>query len=379
MSDVHLPADGEVCQNRTMASETSWQEIGARLGEARRAADLTQGDLAARVGLERTVMSKIETGARRVGALELTRMADALGLPIDHFLVAPAPVLSNRQPLLEEDESAATKSAFLIQACLGAWLRDVRQLLEIGVLVQKPLWSYPNEVNGVDSYRLAAQWVRQQMNVSTEPLGSMAAVCAAAGQWPLVTDIPGDGASLIDGDVAVSVISLRGDPGRRRATAAHELGHMIMGDAYSNDLGVHASIEEREQAIEVFAAELLLPVSVFSSAWSPGGNSRDQLIKLAAQYRVSWSLALGQAERAEVIDSAERRTLTANNPTKAEFMQAIGWAPEPDLSVIRVAPKYADAVIAAFRRGFISRARAAEMMHGQVRLEDIPPEEEANS
>jgi transcriptional regulator with XRE-family HTH domain len=362
-----------------MASETSWQEIGARLGEARRAANLTQGDFAARVGVERTVMSKIETGTRKIGALELTRMADVLGLPVDHFLVAPAPVLSNRQPLLEEDESAATKSAFTIQAHLGAWLRDVRQLLEIGVLIQGALWSYPHEVNGVDSYRLAAHWVRQQMNVSTEPLGSMAAVCAAAGQWPLVTEIPGDGASLIDGDVAVSVISLRGEPGRRRATAAHELGHMVMGDAYSNDLGVHASIGERERAIEVFAAELLLPVSVFSVEWSSSGNSRDQLIKLAARYRVSWSLALGQAERADVINSAGRRALTANKPTRAEFMQALGWVPEPDLSVIRVAPTYADAVLAALRKGAISQARAAEMMHGQVRLEDLPPEEEANS
>lgn len=361
-----------------MASETTWQEIGARLGEARRAANLTQGEFAARVGLERTVMSKVETGARRVGALELTRMADVLGLPVDHFLVAPAPVLSNRQPLLEEDESVATKSAFRVQAVLGAWLRDVRQLLDVGVLAQEPLWSYPHEVDGVDSYRQAAQWVRERMSLPIQPLGSMAAVCAAAGQWPLVTEIPGDGASLIDGDVAASVISLRGDPGRRRATAAHELGHMVMGDAYSNDLGVHASVEERERAIEVFAAELLLPVSAVLGAWSSAVGGRDQLIELAAKYRVSWSLALGQAERAEVIDSAERRALTARNPTKAEFMQALGWVPEPDLSTVRVAPAYADAVISAFRQGAISRARAAEMMHGQVRVEDLPSEEEAN-
>ncbi|MDT3397334.1 XRE family transcriptional regulator [Streptomyces sp. B1866] len=360
-----------------MASETRWQEIGARLGEARRAADLTQGDFAARVGLERTVVSKIETGARKIGALELTRMADVLGLPVDHFLAAPPPVLSNRQPLLEEDESAAAKSAFRIQACLGAWLRDVRQLLEIGVLAQESLWSYPYAVSGIDSYRQAAQWVRERIGEPAGPLGSMAEVCAAAGQWPLATEIPGDGASLIDGDVAVSVISLRGEPGRRRATAAHELGHMVMGDAYSNDLGVHASIEERERAIEVFAAELLIPVSAVSDAWSSTGSSRDQLIKLAARYRVSWTLALGQAERAEVIDSAERRALTGSTPTRAEFLQALGWVPEADLSAIRVAPTYADAVLAAFRRGAISRARAAEMLHGQVRLEDLPPGEEA--
>jgi transcriptional regulator with XRE-family HTH domain len=360
-----------------MTTGAGWQEIGARLGEARRAAGLTQDQFAERLGLDRTAISKIETGTRRVGALELTRMADVLGQPIDHFLTQPPPVLSGRQPVLEENESTATTSAFLVQARLGAWLRDVRQLLDLGVLAQGPLWSYPHRVDGPASYRSAAQWVRDRLGAGSEPLGRMTTVCAAAGQWPLVAEIPGDGASLIDGEVAVSVISLRGEPGRRRATAAHELGHMVMGDAYSNDLGVHASIEERERAIEMFAAELLLPARAVSSAWSDG-DCRTLLIGLAARYRVSWSLALGQAEHAGVIDAADRRALTARNPTRAEFLQALGWTPEPDLSVVRVAPAYADAVMAALRLGAVSRARAVELMQGQVRLDDLPREEDTD-
>jgi hypothetical protein len=51
---------------------------------------------------------------------------------------------------------------------------------------------------------------------------------------------------MVDSDVAVAVVSRRGDPGRRRATAAHELGHLVIGDEYSSDLGVHASRGDRE-------------------------------------------------------------------------------------------------------------------------------------
>ncbi|MFP8959567.1 helix-turn-helix domain-containing protein [Streptomyces nanhaiensis] len=361
-----------------MASEVSWQDIGARVGEARRAAALTQERLAELLGMERTTLSKIESGTRRISALELTSLADALDVPFSYFVCAPAPVLSNRQPLVEEDESEATRSAFQVRVRLNAWLRDVRQLLDLGVLSPRPPWAYPGRATGVDTYRDAARWVRDRLEAGDGPLGPMAAVCAEAGQWPLATDIPGDGASLIDGDVAVSVISLRGDPGRRRATAAHELGHMVMGDAYSNDLGVHASAEERERAIEAFAAELLLPATAIARAWSPGEDVREQLVGHAARYRVSWTLALIQAERAEVIDRSARNGLMARKPTRAEFMQALGWLPEPDLEAVRVAPDYASAVMSALGRGSITRARAVEMMHGQVSLDDLPAGDETD-
>ncbi|MBQ0985203.1 ImmA/IrrE family metallo-endopeptidase [Streptomyces sp. F63] len=346
------------------------------MGEARRAAQLTQAQLAERLGLERSAVSKIESGTRRIGALELTKLADALGLPVDHFLAAPVAVLSHRQPLAEEDESDAARSAFRTEAQLSSWLRDVRQLRGFGVLPERELWGYPGKAPDNSAYRTAARWVRERLGNAREPLGSMAEVCARAGQWPLVAAIPGDGASLVDGDIAVCVISERGDPGRRRATAAHELGHLIMGDAYSNDLGVHASVDERERAIEAFAAELLLPTAAIESRWIAGSPEREQLIGLAARYRVSWTLALIQAERAEVIDSDSRNELTARRPTRAEFLQALGWVPEPDLSAVKVAPAYADAVLAALRQRMVTRARAVEMMHGQVSLADLPPDDD---
>ncbi|MFJ9915531.1 helix-turn-helix domain-containing protein [Actinacidiphila glaucinigra] len=359
-----------------MGTETSWQDVGARVGEARRAANLTQGQLAERVGLDRTAISKIESGGRRIAALELTRLADALLLPIDHFLAAPALVLSNRQQVVEEDESDATRSAFRTEALLSAWLRDVRQMLDSGFLSPREPCRYAGQVDGAESYREAARWVRSELRVQNDPLGSMASICAQLGQWPLVAKIPSDGASLIDGDVGVSIISLRGEPGRRRATAAHELGHFVMGDAYSNDLGVHASVEQREQAIEAFAAELLLPLAAISNSWSSSSSERDQLIVLAANYRVSWSLALAQARRAGVIDQTSKTILMARTPTHAEFMQAMGWVPVPDLSTVRVAPEYASAVLEAYKSKNLSRSRAVEMLHDQVKLEDLPNEED---
>lgn len=106
-------------------------------------------------------------------------------------------------------------------------------------------------------------------------------VCEGAGQWVLVTDLPGDGASLVDGDIAVAVVSTMGDPGRRRATAAHELGHLIIGDEYSSDLGVSNSRADREAVIDAFAAELLLPVQAVAAGCGAGPVTRDRLVEFA--------------------------------------------------------------------------------------------------
>jgi hypothetical protein len=85
--------------------------------------------------------------------------------------------------------------------------------------------------------------------------------CERMGLFVAVVDLPGEGASILDGDLAAAVVSRLGDPGRRRATAAHELGHVLLGDEYSSDLGVHASRASREAVIDAFAAELLLPTA----------------------------------------------------------------------------------------------------------------------
>lgn len=72
-------------------------ELGERIAVARREAGLTQGACAARAAIERTALAKIETGARRVGAVELARLADALDVRIEWFFEdAPPSVVSRR-------------------------------------------------------------------------------------------------------------------------------------------------------------------------------------------------------------------------------------------------------------------------------------------
>jgi Zn-dependent peptidase ImmA (M78 family)/DNA-binding XRE family transcriptional regulator len=356
-----------------MTDALDWREIGGRLRRARVAAALSQEQLGTEVGLDRTMIAKCEMGKRKLDALELTRLSGALGLPISYFLTSQPAVLSRRAEVADDAPTSAARDTFHLDAELANWLRDVRQLQDLGVLTSRSPTHFPEKVTDAGGARRAAAWVRAELRAELRPLDTLVEVAEQVGQLILVTDIPGEGASVVDDDVAVAIVSTQSDPARRRATAAHELGHMVLGDEYSSDLGVHSSRDERERLIDAFAAEFLVPGKVFAdvAAHRSADDARPALVKLAAVYRVSWSLVLRQACVAGAISETVRSALMSCTPTKAEIMDAVGWLPQPDFESIRVPPSVARAVLTAVQRHAITPARAAELTRGQVSASDF--------
>jgi transcriptional regulator with XRE-family HTH domain/Zn-dependent peptidase ImmA (M78 family) len=349
--------------------DVTWRTIGQRVREARVAARLSQEQLGGAVGLDRTMVAKIEAGNRQIDAVELSRLCAALGVPLDHFFQDRPAVLSRRGELAEDDASSAGREAYQLEVQLTAWLRDVRQLRALELLPVQPPLEYPDRVRSAQHARTAAGWTRQRLGLGDQPLQSLLEVCERAGLLLAVVDAPGDGASLVEDGMAVGVVSGSGDPGRRRATAAHELGHAMVGDEYSSDLGVSASRDARESTIDAFAAEFLLPAAVIAAT---SDFDRGALVRLSAVYRTSWSLAVKQAVRAGALPRADKAGWLRLKPTKAELMEAVGWAPQPDLERVCVPPGVAHAVLVALQAGAVTAARAVELMRGQVEEGDLP-------
>lgn len=363
-----------------MTEDDEWRAIGERVRRTRLIAGMSQAELAKQVGLDRTMIAKIEAGTRRIGALELTQIADTLRVPTGYLLEPLPQVLSRRGRVVDEDfDSAIAQESGRLDIVLTTWLSDLRQLIELGALRPQPLLVSKRPADSQESVRDIALWVREVLDCWLNPIESLVELCERAGQFVLVTEAPGEGASVIDGEIAAAVVSLSGDPGRRRATAAHELGHLVVGDEYSNDLGVHASRAEREEIIDAFAGELLLPSQVLTSIdVDASGLSRNQLIEVAARYRVSWSLALRQAAHAGVLSADSQKAMARIRPTRSEFLDAVGWAPQPDLDSIRVPPNFAHAVMEALQQGAVTPSRAVELMRGQISLVDLPPDDETD-
>ncbi|MDF5754456.1 XRE family transcriptional regulator [Spongiactinospora sp. TRM90649] len=360
-----------------MKDAGEWADVGDRVRECRIAADMSQEQLASALRLDRTMIVKIESGVRRVDALELAKLSAVLNVPLAYFLSPPAKVMSRRSEVADDTATDATRQSFRLEVALSTWLSDVRQLMELGELSCRPPVRYPDPVEDAETARVAARWVRKARRLRLGPISSLMSLCERLGQLVAVVETPGEGASMIDDGLAVAVVSYHSDPGRRRATAAHELGHMVIGDEYSADLGLHASRSEREAVIDAFAAELLLPTDAVTQRFAAGNASeRENLVVLAAEYRTSWSLAVRQAMVAGVIGKESATSMRKRNPTYAELMEAVGWAPQPDLESVRVPPSFAHAVMNSLSGRRITTARAVELMRKQIKESDLPPRDD---
>lgn len=69
-----------------MPEEISRQRLGERLREARKYLGLKQEDVAAYLKIQRTALVDIESGQRRVEAIELTRLAKLYKQPVSYFI-----------------------------------------------------------------------------------------------------------------------------------------------------------------------------------------------------------------------------------------------------------------------------------------------------
>ena len=356
----------------------SWAEIGSRIAEARLAAAMSQSRVAAELGVDRTAVVRLESGARHVGALELMRLAQLFGVPMAHFLTRPPASVVSRRTELTQDSDQATRTRFRLDAALEAHGRDARWLVDNAGLPVTESPSAPRmQKQANDPVALAVE-ARTAIGMPRGPLGPLADVAEKFGLYLTVVDIDAEGASLIDDRFGVCVIGGQAAPGRRRWTAAHELGHHLCQDEYHSDAGVAASRDDREQHIDRFVGEFLVPTADLEERWrsrSGAASDRDVLIALAAEFRVSWSAAINRSQGAGFISGQEARRLKPNPPVRGDFVALLGTEPQPDLEIGATGRQWRDAVFRAWGNSLITGPRAVELLHGTLGVDELPARE----
>ena len=352
-----------------------WSEVGARVAEARRAGALSQAELARRVGMERTAVVRIEAGERRITALELQQLSGALDVPIGYFVSRPPAPLASRRTGLDEDADAASRAYYRLDIRLEEHTRNAQWLVEHGFLVPEPLADLRGPGPDLDVTAVAHR-ARAELGQLQGPLGALSGVAERFGLYLTSVAQDAEGASVLLEDFGTAVVSSTADPGRRRWTAAHELGHHLLRDAYSNDAGVAARHDEREQIIDRFAGEFLLPQADLRKA--VGGadpeheDFRQILVGIACDYRVSWSAAVARAAQTGLIDDARAARLRAKRPVRGDFLAARGYEPSPDLNTGETGPQWRAAVLAAWSTGDVTAARATELLYGALTEDELP-------
>ena len=79
-----------------------YEKIGKRIQRARESAGISQGELAAKMGLTQAALSNYELGKRRPSLSKLEDIANSLGKPLSYFLEEPAAVNDQEDERLEK-------------------------------------------------------------------------------------------------------------------------------------------------------------------------------------------------------------------------------------------------------------------------------------
>jgi Zn-dependent peptidase ImmA (M78 family)/transcriptional regulator with XRE-family HTH domain len=348
----------------------SWDDVGSRVAEARDAARLTQSELATRIGIERTALAKIESGKRGLSSLELARLASELDRPIEWFVAEPPPaVVSRRASSLHPPDD--------LDVLVDVFARDVELLIEIGALRppgKADRGPAPRTLRQAEA--LAAQ-MRVAIGEAEGPIRNLAAKAEALGLYVASIELSGgvpDGAYVALNDAGASVVNGTQDAGRRRFTLAHELGHHVIADEYSTDWAVDEPRDERERRVNAFAIHFLMPRASVTRDWTGYGGQSDPrraAIRLACEYRVSWTAACGQLQNLGLVDRRLAEQLRASRPNRADFLE-LGLYVVEELTPPELSPQFASGVVRAYRGHKIAAGRAVELLRGSITEEELP-------
>jgi Zn-dependent peptidase ImmA (M78 family)/DNA-binding XRE family transcriptional regulator len=229
----------------------------ARLTLARERSGLTKRDLATRAGVTAAAITQFERRQSRPSAGTLTRLAAELGLPSGYFMVG-RPVL----PVAEEAthfRSLRTTRVYERRQARATMSHLAEAVREIQTVVRLPELKLPRLEPGL-SPEAAARSLRSAWELPAGPVHHLVRLLESNGAVVSMARFGAgeriDAFSCRPSGLDRPLICLsrdRGNPLRRRFSAAHELGHLLL----------HAEAQpggrQHEHEANRFAAEFLTP------------------------------------------------------------------------------------------------------------------------
>jgi Zn-dependent peptidase ImmA (M78 family)/transcriptional regulator with XRE-family HTH domain len=301
----------------------------------REAVGLQAQDLAVRVGLDPTAISKIENGKRAIKAVELARIADALK-------VSPLALLED-DPLLSKLPLAARRAGSSI-ARGGAYQR-LLSLSELHVvLAGAGLPTTPNlasvpDVAGLpwlEAATLLASWANHALRVkpvADQRLGAIADAIEGRLKIDVLIEPHADdalsGAAITDRSFPLIFVNSEFPRSRSLFTLAHELGHVLAGhadDPITLDRELSGSTDAERMA-NAFAANYLMPEDEICREIAERGRNVSTLAYLTYRLGVSYESLVYRLHNLRLINAEGRDKLKS-----ISWQQISSHLDDPELS-----------------------------------------------
>ena len=267
--------------------------IGANVARLRLDRQLTQEQLAARAGISRMALGKIERGGVVPRAGTLAALAAALAVPIGELATRVRPLESVRFRA-----KAQIRGREQILAVVSKWLDDYCWLE--AELNDRPAFGFRRASVAGGTPADVARAVRPAVGLqAAEPVRNISRLLEDNGVKLLLLETTRDsffGLSVGEADGGPAVVVNTWDRisvERWIFTAAHELGHLLLHPSqYRRD--ATAMPNEPEQQADAFASEFLMPEAAFATEWAAtrGHALLVRVLKVKRIFRVSYMTVL---------------------------------------------------------------------------------------
>jgi Zn-dependent peptidase ImmA (M78 family)/DNA-binding XRE family transcriptional regulator len=278
-------------------------DIGSRIKMARVSAQMSMRDLAEKVGVSHTAISKYERNIDRPRPAILLKLARALNVDTAYFL---------RDTPFDLQCTAYRKQKKLSQKQQKSIEAKITNILEKQLDFESALPNHYATVFKLQTYEVAsfedieqaAEALREYFEIGYASIENLTETIEQNGIRVVAMDAPQgfDGFSCwINGDIPV-IVSQTNIPGdRQRFNLAHELGHLLLNTTNGLD---------EEKAAHRFAGALLLPRKTALREFGPKRSylSMKELYILKHKYGISMQAIAKRAFDLEIItDKAYKR------------------------------------------------------------------------
>lgn len=357
-------------------------EIGARVAEARAERGVTQAQLAAAIGMDRTALAKIESGARRVAAVELVAIARELGRRVEWFVDEAPPALASYRGA---EPGMAVQD---IDMELDSLVRDSEFVTAHAPdLVGGQPEAFPHPATAEEAEDLAATARRLLGLQPGQPAHDISRLAAKVGLLVFSVEL-GEGAdagTVLLARGGVALVNGSRQVGRRRLAAAHELGHYLIADQFSLDWRVAAAESHGIEAkLDRFARALLLPGEELRERWArwqgvPDETWRDTAVRAASHFGTDMATLARRLSELGLVDRSRADGIRRVQTKQADIVEK-NLVVRDDLEPVALPRPYEQAVLKLYRREVITADRALGLLRGTFApdsLPDLPPVPEA--
>ena len=336
--------------------------VEERVRQLIKESDLTHTEFGARIGLEKTKLSKSLAGRRRFTFLELALAAQQGGVTVDWLLTGT------------EDDFATAARTGADEVGASASLSRARELTNLREALEG--FGFPQQIRFEAGDLKGNRWALQGIELAKRLRHSFhspveqAANLATLIETDLGVDVAIqplgrlDGLAVTTGSARLILAATSVVPTRQRFTLAYELGHLAASDDQQlhTDENVYTRDGEGEMRANAFATELLMPEAALADRVHRGSRWFEEL---TWELRVSPTVLAHRLGNLKLIDEAERdRLLTvdmdhvvATLGRQQDYAARVAEASQPRIPTLLLCD-----LLAAHRQGHTTLLPVAALM-----------------